>query len=87
MPVFEDQRRPSSVSELVVAHQLPIRVDRRGGAELISRFFFPISHRSLETWPVPYQVVGKRSIYSTEDLFLEAQRRLDDAPVRRPEVR
>ena len=72
--------------DLIEEHQLPRRVDKRLGAELVSRFFFPVAPRYLQKWPVPYRVMGRRSIYEVADLFEEAERRLNDAPLRRPEV-
>jgi hypothetical protein len=60
---------------------LPVRVDRKMGATLITRFFFPISPRTLERWPLPTRLVVGRALYETAALFAHAQALLDAAPV------
>jgi hypothetical protein len=59
---------------------LPIRVDRRQAAELVARYFFPASPRSLEAWPLTVTYANGRALLETAALFAEAQRRLDAAP-------
>jgi hypothetical protein len=59
---------------------LPRRVDRRRGAELVTQFFFPISPRTLERWPLTGRVVNGRLVFSTADLFAIARQRIDAAP-------
>jgi hypothetical protein len=59
---------------------LPINVDKRGAAELITRFYFPVSYRSLERWPIAWRSVNGRNIAATKDLLAEARRRLLAAP-------
>ena len=59
----------------------PARVDRRAGAELVSKHFFPVSHRSLEVWPLTWRHVNGRALIETEELFAVAQAKLDAAPV------
>ena len=64
----------------VLAEQ-PVNVDRRTGAELITRHFFPISHRSLEAWPLPTRRVNGKAIIPTAKLFELAFAKLNAAPV------
>jgi hypothetical protein len=62
---------------------LPRHVDRRLGAELVTRYFFPVSHRSLERWPLTWRVVNSKAIAETSELFAVASRMLNDAiPIR-----
>jgi hypothetical protein len=58
----------------------PRFVDRRRGAEIVSHECFPVSHRSLETWPLVWRRVNGKAITSTDELLAEARRRLDAAP-------
>ena len=55
---------------------LPIRVDRRRGAEIISRYFFPISPRTLEVWPVAWRHLNGRALVETSELLHHARERL-----------
>jgi hypothetical protein len=59
---------------------LPTRVDRKTGAELVTRHFFPISPRTLETWPLPWRHLNGKAVCETTDLFALAQAKLDAAP-------
>jgi hypothetical protein len=59
--------------------QLPVRVDRAIGAALVSRFFFPTTARSIETWPVEWIIVNGKAVTGTEELFQIAQAKLDTA--------
>lgn len=62
----------------------PVRVTRRQGAEIISRFFFEISPRSLERWPLPVLRVNGKANIVTEALVTEARKRMAEAaPVMR----
>jgi len=59
----------------------PANVDRRAGAALITRHFFPVSHRSLEAWGLPTQHVNGKAIVPTAKLFEIAFAKLSAAPV------
>ncbi len=59
---------------------LPVRIDRRTAAQIISRYYFPVSPRTLERWPVPYRQIAGRALYETADILREAERRLREAP-------
>jgi hypothetical protein len=60
---------------------LPVRVDRRTAAELLARYFFPCSPRTLETWPVGWRIVNGHAIAETAELFSITRAKLDAAPV------
>lgn len=59
---------------------LPVRVDRRAGAELVTRFYFPVSHRSLEAWPLTWRRVNGKAVCDTAELFALAEAKLNAAP-------
>jgi hypothetical protein len=59
---------------------LPVNVDRQRGAELVTRYFFPVSHRTLERWPLTGRVVNGRLVFATSDLFAHARAMMDAAP-------
>lgn len=58
----------------------PKRVGRKDGAKLVTDNFFRVSPRTLEVWPLPWQIINGRAQVETVKLFDEAQRRVDDAP-------
>jgi hypothetical protein len=70
---------PPDLQELLA--QQPVNVDRRTGAALITKHLFPVSHRSLETWPLPTRLVNGKAIVPTAKLFEIAFARLSAAPV------
>ncbi len=59
---------------------LPRRVDRKTGAELVTQYFFPVSPRSLEVWPLTWRRVNGYAVCETAELFAVAQAKLDAAP-------
>ncbi len=61
---------------------LPPRVDRKDGAAIITKYFFPVSWRTLESWRLPARIVCRRALYETADLVAFAQAKLDNAPLR-----
>ena len=60
--------------------ELPARVDRKVGAELVTRYFFPVSYRSIEAWPLAWRHVNGKALAETAELFAFAQSKLDAAP-------
>ena len=64
-----------------VLSQLPVRVDRKTGAALVTRFYFKVSHRSLERWPVAWQQVNGKAHTDTVDLFAVAEAMVAAAPI------
>lgn len=59
---------------------LPRNVDRKLGAKLVTQFFFPVSHRTLEAWPLTWRRVNGRAICRTTELFALAEAKLNAAP-------
>ena len=60
--------------------KLPVRVDRETGAELLSRYFFRISPRSLERWPVAWRRLNGKAHVETRELFRIAEEMVAAAP-------
>ena len=58
---------------------LPNRVDRKRGAELVSQYFFPVSFRTLEVWPLKVCHVNNKATLETAELFEVAQAKLEEA--------
>ena len=56
---------------------LPTRVPRAEAAALVTRYFFRVSPRTLERWPVVVMVVNGRAHIETDELFRVAQGMLD----------
>ncbi len=69
---------PPYLAELLAT--LPVNTDRKTGADLITRYLFPISHRTLERWPLRWRHVNDRAITPTAELLREAYARLMAAP-------
>ena len=59
---------------------LPARVDRKRGALIITERYFPVSHRTLETWSITWRRVNGRATCDTYELLAVAQAKLDAAP-------
>ena len=58
----------------------PIRVDRRTAAALVTQLYFPVSHRTVEAWPLTVRRVNGKATIATAELFAFAQAKLDAAP-------
>jgi hypothetical protein len=71
---------PETAKGHVTSNSLPVRVDRKRGALIITDRFFPISHRTLETWPVTWRHVNGRATCDTNELLAVAQAKLEAAP-------
>ena len=70
---------PQYLLDVIAEH--PANVDRRTGAELVTRHLFPVSYRSLEAWPLPTRHVNGKAVVSTVALFEVAYAKLAAAPV------
>ncbi len=70
--------RPPSIK--VLLQDLPARVPRDIAAALVTRYFFRVSKRSLERWPVSVRLLNGRAHVETAELFDVAQRIIDQAP-------
>jgi hypothetical protein len=66
---------------LEVLKNLPVNIDRKTGAPVITKHFFPVSHRTLEAWPLPTKYVNGKAIVPTVALFEIAYAKLMAAPV------
>jgi hypothetical protein len=75
----EAAQLPQHLLDMVAA--LPPNVDRKTGAVLITRHMFPVSHRSLEVWPLPTRRVNGRAVIPTAALFEVAYQKFAEAPV------
>jgi len=58
----------------------PARVNRKRGAQIITDLYFPISHRTLETWPIAWRYVNGRATCDIGDLLILAEAKLNAAP-------
>ena len=70
-----------SQSKGVDTSDLPARMDRRMAAAVISRHYFPISHRTLETWPIGWRIVNGKALAETNEILDFAARKLATAPI------
>lgn len=61
-------------------NDLPVRVPRDVAAELITRFFFEISPRTLERWPLTWRRLNGKAHCETKELFAVADSMLGAAP-------
>jgi hypothetical protein len=55
-------------------------VTRDAGAKLIKKYYFEISPRSLERWPIPWRRLNGRAHAETRDLFAYAEAVLAASP-------
>jgi hypothetical protein len=75
-----DKRRLKDRVVLPDFGQLPVRVPRDVAAELLTRYFFETSPRTLERWPLRWRRLNGRAHCETRDLFAIAQSKLAAAP-------
>ncbi len=75
----EPARLPQHLLDVLAT--LPANVDRKTGAAAITKYLFPVSHRSLEAWPLPTRLVNSKAIVPTATLFEIAYAKLAAAPV------
>jgi hypothetical protein len=66
---------------LQLLDELPANVTRRVGAALITKLLFPVSHRSLERWPLPIRHVNGKAAVPTAELLSQAWAKLNAAPI------
>ena len=59
---------------------LPVRVDRETGAKLLSKYFFALSPRTLERWPLTWRRLNGKAHCETAELFAIADTILAKAP-------
>jgi len=62
--------------------QMPIQHGSREQLADIHRYYFgPISHRTLERWPLRWRKVNGRAVADVREFLTEAERRFREAPV------
>jgi hypothetical protein len=66
------------VSELP---NLPRNADRKTLALIITKLVFPVSHRSLEIWPLRWRFVNGHALAETYEALAHAWREFNSAPV------
>ena len=59
----------------------PTFSDRKGGAPLVSHHVIPVSPRSMEVWPLPWQHANGKAVAPTVAMFAVAYAKLSSAPV------
>ena len=69
------------------AGNFPVRVDRKLAADIVTRLYFPISHRTVERWPLTWRRLNGRNLVDTSELLAEAQRRVENCAAIRGGVR
>jgi hypothetical protein len=60
--------------------KLPVRVTREQGAALVTQFYFKVSPRSLERWPIPWRHLNGKAHGETVDLVRHAEAVVASAP-------
>lgn len=64
-----------------LAAHLPPRIARRDAAPILYAVLgFPVSPRTLESWPVPTRLVNGKATFDTAELLAYARSKLDEAP-------
>jgi hypothetical protein len=75
------QGRPSGTTAMPDLIDLPVRLPRDELARLISKYFFRVSPRSMERWPLAWRRVNGKAHGETADAFAVANSMLEAAPV------
>jgi len=74
-------RRKRHKPDLTTAANLPPRIARRDAAPVLYAVLgFPVSPRTLESWPVPTKLVNGKATFDTAELLAYARSKLDAAP-------
>jgi hypothetical protein len=60
--------------------KLPRYGDRRLLAQIHTKYYAPVSPRTLEKWPLVWIILNGRAISEVRAFLIEAQRRFDAAP-------
>jgi hypothetical protein len=61
---------PFRIASAPFPEELPVRVDRRAGAALVTHYFFPVADRSLERWPLIWIAVKPDSISANRSISM-----------------
>ena len=65
---------------------LPQYADKQTAAAIITHFYFPISPRTLERWPLIVRRPNKAAIYAVEELLSVAKQKFENACAYKQEV-
>jgi hypothetical protein len=68
---------PQHLLDLLPA--LPVMLDRRDGAELVTRHVFPVSAKTIKAWPLPWTCPNGRALAPTEAYLRFAYRKTLEA--------
>jgi hypothetical protein len=75
--------KPIYSQSISALEQQPRFVDRRRGAQFLSERFFPVSHRTLESWPLAWRHVNGHAVCELAELVAVAEAKLAAAaPIR-----
>ena len=76
------QHDTSELPEYIVSElpNLPRHGDRKMLAPIITKFVFPVSHRSLEIWPLKWRHVNGHAVAETTEALAHAWRKFNSAP-------
>ncbi len=81
MPISEiEQRTRKSGTVLPDLGTLPVRVPRHAAAQLLTRYFFDTSPRTLERWPLTWRRLNGKAHCETAELFAVAASILEASP-------
>ena len=69
----------SGISELLATR--PVRVPRDIAAKLVTQYYFTVSSRTMERWPVSWRSLNGKAHVETPELFEAAQQMLDRSPL------
>ncbi len=77
-PAPRKRHRPDLTT---TAANLPPRIARRDAAPVLYAVLgFPVSPRTLESWPVPTRLVNGKATFDTAELLAFARSKLDAVP-------
>ena len=65
---------------------LPQYADKQTAAAIITHYYFPISPRTLERWPLIVRRPNKAAIYAVEELLSVAKQKFENACAYKQEV-
>lgn len=58
---------------------LPVRMNRRMAADIISRLYFPVQPRTLEKWSIKWTIVNGQALAETKEILAFAAAKLANA--------
>lgn len=60
---------------------LPTFADRETCAAIVTAKFFPVTARTIATWPLTVRHPNKKAIHEVAEVLATAKRKFDEAPV------